>query len=100
MTKTGLVIPVPPFVIPAKAGIQSNKESPAATHYSTGCRVKPGMTRKEWATPYHADGCQPASAHSSPETMELEIMKQIASAISSGRISLLIWVSGRMWLSI
>lgn len=33
-----------------------------------------------------AVGCQPASAHSSPLTAELEIMKQIASAISSGRI--------------
>jgi hypothetical protein len=34
----------------------------------------------------HALGCHPASAHSSPLTAELEIMKQMASAISSGRI--------------
>ena len=32
----------------------------------------------------HAAGCQPASAQSSPLTAELAIMKQIASAISSG----------------
>ncbi len=32
----------------------------------------------------HAAGCQPASAHNSPLTAELAIIKQIASAISSG----------------
>ena len=35
---------------------------------------------------YAAEGCQPASAQSSPVTAEFEIMKQIASAISSGLI--------------
>ena len=34
----------------------------------------------------HAEGCQPASAQSSPLTAELPIMKQMASAISSVRI--------------
>ena len=36
---------------------------------------------------HYAEGCQPASAHNSPLTAELEIRKQIAPAISSGRIS-------------
>ena len=34
----------------------------------------------------HAEGCQPASAHNWPLTAELPTMKQMASAISSGRI--------------
>ena len=35
-----------PTTIPAEAGIQQVKESLPATHYQTGCRVKPGMTTK------------------------------------------------------
>src|SRR5258708_32475712 len=45
-----------------------------------------------------ADGCQPASAHSSPLTAEFETRKQIASAISSGLISRRSWVYGRTFL--
>ena len=37
------------FVIPAHAGIQSYNGSPPATQYSTGCRVKPGMTGQQQA---------------------------------------------------
>jgi tetratricopeptide (TPR) repeat protein len=47
----------------------------------------------------YAGACQPASAHSSPLTAELASMKQIASAISSGRIRRLNCVNGRMCLS-
>ena len=39
-----------------------------------------------------AVGCHPASAHSSPLTAELEIMKQMASAISSEWIRRPSWV--------
>ncbi len=48
--------------------------------------------------PRYAGACQPASAHSSPLTAELASMKQIASAISSGRISRLNCVNGNMCL--
>ena len=41
---------------------------------------------------HYAEGFQPASAHNSPLTAELEIRKQIALAISSGRISRRNWV--------
>ena len=46
----------------------------------------------------YAGACQPASAHNSPLTAELASMKQIASAISSGRISRPSCVNGRMCL--
>ncbi len=48
---------------------------------------------------HQAGGCQPASAHNSPLTAELEIMKQIASAISSGRIRRRSCVYGNTFLS-
>ena len=51
-----------------------------------------------YAFRFYAGACQPASAHSSPLTAELASMKQIASAISSGRISRLNCVNGSMFL--
>ncbi len=58
------------------------------------------VVREEIAkvTGRYAGACHPASAHSSPLTAELMSMKQIASAISSGRISRLNWVNGNMCL--
>ena len=47
---------------------------------------------------YYAGACQPASAHNSPLTAEFASMKQIASAISSGRISLPSCVNGKIFL--
>jgi hypothetical protein len=48
---------------------------------------------------YQALGCHPASAQSSPLTAWLLIMKQIASAISSGLISRRNCVYGRTYFS-
>jgi hypothetical protein len=44
-----------------------------------------------------AAGRHPASAHNDPLTAELEIMKQMASAISSGWINRRSWVWGMMF---
>jgi ABC-2 type transport system permease protein len=46
-----------------------------------------GSRLRHFSTRRYAGACHPASAHSSPLTAELASMKQIASAISSGRIS-------------
>jgi len=54
--------------------------------------------RSAGTIPRYAGGCQPASAHSSPLTAEFASMKQIASAISSGRMRRPICVNGRMCL--
>ena len=102
---------IPPFVIPANAPVRHTGEYPRSSYRRMPvsslilCRQGRHVIRMDagsspaWRASY-AEGCQPASAHNWPDTIELEIMKQIASAISSGRISLLIWVSGRTWFSI
>ena len=51
--------------------------------------IRAGRLAVLWAPgtrAYAGAGCHPASAHSWPLTAELLIIKQIASAISSGRI--------------
>lgn len=59
--------------------------------------VAGGRKRPDSQVP--AGGCHPASAQSSPLTAELETRKQMASAISSGRIRRPSWTSGRTYFS-
>src|SRR5262249_48883209 len=67
---------------------EKGEKSKAAMNRRTpkGPTPSPEAERGSRTNP-QTDGCQPASAHSSPLTAELPIRKQIASAISSGRMS-------------
>ena len=70
-----------------------------AMSLGAGAPVRLGLRAADAAAPAQAGACQPASTHSSPLTAELASMKQMASAISSGRISRPSCVYGRMFLA-
>ena len=66
----------PAFVIPAYAGIQWNQGvALRATQYFTGCRVKPGMTRKEQTTPCTGCRVKPGMARQRPGCIHRQTAK-------------------------
>ena len=91
-----LILKIPPLAMGTKlSGFQKGEAqlslwSPARIYFA----------RREIKRNQAGAGCQPASAHSSPLTAELEIMNLIASAISSVVINLPSWVYCRMFFLI
>ncbi len=76
-----------------------SQNRPTSYQNKWACEIDTGPQQERQMVRFQAEGCQPASAHSSPLTAALAIRKQMASAISSARMRRFNWVWGKMFLA-